>query len=229
MVARLKLTDPTGEQVACEPGMVIEAYNDAMLVHKATAPPHALTENNRMNDYFNVFNQIVESLSDDDIKNRSYSLVLTMVIGIVKRGSPSEGVLKRLMDAVQLDANARPTLSTDALKVYWKGLEKHTKPETVKEFFERWITYIPESCIQVRMLVVNAKWEGLTGIVTVKDTLKKYPGFWEMICCIAAYKGELEKFKAIVEKPSLNLCGLAQANIPPCSLFKNLKPNFQSK
>nr|UHK03100.1 MAG: hypothetical protein LiCV1s2_gp2 [Sanya chuvirus 2] len=121
--------------------------------------------------------------------------VVTMFVGVIRRGTMSDEYRTRTLEALKLEMNITIPLESTTVARLYAQYGQFITAATIGGVIERWRNFLPQSALRLRNMATQASWDGLTTFVQIKEALNAYRDFpWLNLYVLTPYGTEFAAY-----------------------------------
>lgn len=133
------------------------------------------------------------------IQNRrtlSIELLSTSLIAYLKAGNATAQYIDKIATGMEAIVGTRPTILESEVRATSNTFSGFITSDIMRSVIERFLQNVPPEALQVRLMIDQCKWHGLTVYKTCYDAIDKYRDFyWTRLQRIPVYNLEMENFR----------------------------------
>lgn len=115
-------------------------------------------------------------------KTRRAEIILWMLVAMVKQGNISDRFANKVLEAFSSEVGINVSLPQDGIKKVWDVYGPFIDEITAPAVFQRWLPFVPQNALRVRLTIMQASGEGLTAFSTIMKAMRAHPRFnWTRI------------------------------------------------
>lgn len=127
--------------------------------------------------------------------NLDVEMLLTTTIAVVKKGSSTNDFIVKIKKGLNDEMNINVNIDPAYIQAVSAAYSGRITSSIAKKVIEDWLNWTPEPKLRLRLTFQQAKDEGLTGFMTVRDAILKVPTFpWGRLASIPGYQGQMNAF-----------------------------------